>query len=303
MAKSVAPSQTLAPVDVMIGWLGTKEIPGPRANPIIAGEPTSWSSLVDRPDVESDEVANCAMGVGAAIVLSEFLKAGFDPKKDLVKDGPSAITQLAQKGVHVVLPPKDERLLAQSYKTFGIDARNDPGRGDIMVIRRGKAWQGHVMFIVSVNRQTGVAKCIGANQSDTTSYAEHHLSEAIAIRRYVPATIKDLRAAGSKAIARADMQVTAGQALSVGVPAVTVVAKVADAATSQPVDLEPIATGANHALSIGSAVNALADLFIQNPWLIGCIAAGGIVWWLGRSGRIARLAQHIAGAPLSTQTA
>lgn len=313
MAKAAAPSQTPMPVDIMIGWLGTKEIKGPRANPIIAGKPTSWFSLISRHDVTSDEIANCAAGVGAAIVVWELLKAGltYDDVSAAweVEDKSkrkTAIQLLADRGVDVVLPPKDQRLLAQSYNSFGADARKDPRRGDIMVIRRGAAWQGHVMFIVSVNRQTGVAKCIGANQSDTTSYAEHHLSEAIAIRRYVPATVKDLRAAGSTAIARGDQQEAAGAALAVGVPAVTVAAKAiegavqpaSDAAASLPQLAEQ--TGVLHTLT--STGVAMGNLVLQSPWLVGCVGAGILVWYLGRTGKLRRLASHIAGAPLSTQT-
>lgn len=312
MAKSVAPS--LTPVDVMIGWLGTKEIPGRRANPVIAGRATSWSDLVDRPEIDSDEVANCAMAVGAAIVTCEFLKAGFDPEVDLKEGGPSAITQLAAQGVNVVLPPKDQRLLAQSYNSFGRDARKDPRRGDIFVIRRGKSWQGHIMFIVAFNHVTKIAKCIGANQGDAVTYAEHHIAEAIAVRRYVPATIKDLRVAGSTTIAQADMQQTAGVALSVGAPAVaaaktlaessgTVAQPLVDAVASNPNVLEPIATNAGHAMSITSAGSAIGTLFVQNPWLIGCIGLGILVWWLGRTGKLTRLAQHVAGLPISSQTA
>lgn len=309
MAKSVAPYG--GPVDVMVGWLGTKEIKGPKANPIIAGTPTSWFSLIDRGDVTSDEVANCAAGVGAAIVCYEMQKAGltFEDVTAAAKATPkrTALQLLAERGVNVVLPPKDQRLLARSYSSFGVDARNDPQRGDIMITARGAAWQGHVMYIVSVNRRTGIAKCIGANQSDTTSYAEHHLSEAVAIRRYVPATIEDLRVAGSNAIHRGDQQEMAGASLvlgGVGTAAVQVATQsAAQPAVDTAINLAPLAeqTGVVHTLTTTGV--SLGNTFMQSPWLVLLIGAGIGVWWLGRTGKLRRLAQHIAGVPLSSQNA
>jgi hypothetical protein len=305
MAKSVVPSVP-AHLEVMRGWLGTKEIKGPRANPIIAGTPQSWSALVDRPDVTSDEVANCAMAGGAALVAAEFFKAEYE-LKDLIKGGPSALTILAQQGIFVPLPPKDQRLLAQSYNSYGTDARKNPQPGDIMILPRGDVrWQGHFVFL-DTYLGNGRWRCIGANQSDTTSYAEHHVSEAMAIRRYVPPTIKDLRAAGSQAIARGDQQEAAGAALAVGVPAVTVAAKVVEASASQPAvdaaaNLPQLAeqTGVLHTLTTTGV--AMGNLVLQSPWLVGCVGAGILVWYLGRTGKLRRLASHIAGAPLSTQT-
>lgn len=296
MAKSVAPSIP-AHLEVMRGWLGTKEVPGPRANPIIAGTPQSWSALVDRPDITSDEVANCAMAVGASLVAAEFFKAGYE-LKDLIKDGPSAVTILAEHGIFVPLPPKDQRLLAQSYNTYGTDARKNPRPGDIMVIRRGASWQGHVM-ILDTDLGGGRWKCIGANQSDTTSYAEHHVSEALAIRRYVAPTIKDLRAADSKAIKRGDQQEAAGATIALLPPAVAIGKAVADAGAADPATLQPIVdqTGTLHTLMSTGA--SLGQLFVQNPWLIGTIGCGIYVWYLGRSGKLKRVKDYIANAVLS----
>jgi len=315
MAKSVAPSQTLAPVDVMIGWLGTKEVPGPHANPIIAGRPTSWFALIGHPEIKSDEVANCATGFGAAEVVAALLAAGLtlDDVAAAAEEKPprSALQLLADNGVNVVLPPLDQRMLARSYCTWGIDARNDPKRGDAFIIARGAKWQGHIMRIVSVNRQTGVAKCIGANQSDTTSYAEHHLSEAIAIRRGVPATLKDLRKAGSTTVAKADQQQVVGGGLVIGGIGTAVAETVTQSAThqvAQPVadaalNLPQMADQTTIAHTLISTGVAIGNIFIENPWLIICLGAGAGVWWLGRSGKLNRLAQHIAGVPLSSQTA
>jgi len=305
MAKSVAPYG--GPVDVVVGWLGTKEIKGPKANPIIAGTPTSWFSLIGRDDVTSDEVANCAAAVGAGIVCYELQKAGitFEDVTAAAKAKPkrTAIQLLAERGVNVVLPPKDQRLLARSYSSFGIDASGDPQRGDIIVIPRGAAWQGHVMYIVSVNRQTGVAKCIGANQSDTTSYAEHHLSEAVAIRRYVPATIQGLRVAGSNAIHRGDQQEVAGGTLVLGGVGAAALQAATQPAADAAVSLAPLAEQTTTVHTLTTTGVSLGHIFLQSPWIVVLVGAGIGVWWLGRTGKLRRLAQHVAGVPLSSQSA
>jgi len=290
-----------AHLEVMRGWLGTKEIPGPKANPIIAGTPQSWSALVDRPDITSDEVANCAMAVGAALVAAEFFKAGYK-LTDLIKGGPSALTILAEHGIYVPLPPKDQRLLARSYTSYGVDARKNPGPGCIMVLPRGAAWQGHAVLL-DTDLGGGRWRCIGANQSDTTSYAEHHVSEAVAIRRYVAPTVQDLRTAGSKGIERADMQQASGGGLvlaGVGTAALQGTMQAPAAAPAvDPVSMQPLVdqTGVVH--SLVSTASSLGQMFVQNPWLVGIIFAGGYVWWLGRSGKLKRVKDYIANAVLS----
>lgn len=316
MAKSAALSQALAPVDVMIGWLGTREVPGPKANPIIAGKPTSWFALNGHPEITSDEIANCAVAVGASEVVAALLAAGLtlkdvqaeaDAAKAEGRRAKSALEMLAEIGVNVVLPPLDQRMLARSYCTWGVDARKDPKRGDVGVLPRGAKWQGHVVRLVSVNRQTGVAKCIGANQSDTTSYAEHHLSEFIAIRRGVPATVKDLRKAGSTEVAHADMQQVAGGTLIVGSIATGVAQTAAHQAAQQATDaalnLPQLSEQTTLVHTLTSTGVALGRLFIENPWLVLCIGVGVGVFWAGKTGKLKRLARHIAGVPLSSQSA
>jgi hypothetical protein len=68
-----------------------------------------------------------------------------------------------------------------------------------MRLSRGAAWQGHAVML-NPYLGYGLWECIGANQHDTTSYANHKITEAVrgGVRRYVPPTIKDLGAADSK---------------------------------------------------------------------------------------------------------
>lgn len=295
-----------AHLEVMRGWLGTKEVPGPKANPTIAGKPWSWFSVVGYPGIKDDVVANCAAAVGAALVFGELIKIGIDPK-NLTVGGPTALDLIAEQGAPLALPPLDDRLMARSYCKFGVDAKKDPQPGDIMVIPRGTSWQGHVMLL-NKDLGGGAWECIGANQSDTTSYARHRLGEALAIRRYVPATVKDLRMAGSQAIQRGDNMQATGAALGVGVPAIAAAnaalspaAPVADAVANTP-SLQEMADGTTLVHTLTSTGTAIGNLFVQNPWLVGCIGAGTFVWWLGRTGKLRRVAQHAAGVPLSVAT-
>lgn len=315
MAKSAtaAPAQ----LEVMRGWVGTKEVPGPKANPTIAGKPWSWFSVVGYPEIKSDEVANCAAAVGASIVFGELIKLGIDPKT-LTADGPSALDLIAQHGAPLALPPHDDRLLARSYCKFGVDARNDPQPGDIMVIPRGAAWQGHVVLL-NEDLGGGVWECIGANQSDTTSPARHRLSEALAIRRYVPATVKDLRVAGSTEIKTGDTLQNVGVATAAAPTVAVATAKALEAATQAPVldiptpdpaALEVVHTTATKAVdgltlftAVGDAAATAGRLFVSNPWIVICMAVGIVAIILGHELKKRRVAKAKAGVPLSAQIA
>ncbi|MDQ8700157.1 hypothetical protein [Hyphomicrobium sp. LHD-15] len=190
-------------LEIFRGWIGEKEVPGDHANPVIAGTPTSWFSLVRHPEVTSDEVANCAGAVGASLVLETFGRAGY-ALADLDSTDPvtaaTAEEALAEAIAHAPLPPLDTRLLARTYTNFGIDARANPQPDDIVVVPRGASWQGHVMLLDEMQSGLRRYKCVGANQRDMTSIAYVSFNaEIVGIRRPVAATTKDLLAAGSKA--------------------------------------------------------------------------------------------------------
>lgn len=280
MAKSEAPAH----LAIAISLLGNKEIKGPKSNPIIAGskDDSDWFAVNGHPEVDSDETANCAVFVGFCLV-----KAGFP------------------------IPPRDNNMLARSYCTYGVDAIHDPRPGDIGVLPRGAKWQGHVIQIAEV-LGGGRLKCIGANQSDTVSYAEHRISEFIAIRRPVKATAKALRKAGSTEIKTGDLLQHAGTAAAVAPPVIIAAGKVADA-MAQSVDpgtveaLHQAATKSAEHLqlfnSVGEAASSAGMLFVANPWIVGCMIMGIVVVAAGYELKRRRVAKAAAGAPLSSQLA
>jgi hypothetical protein len=87
---------------------------------------------------------------------------------------------------------------------------DDASAGDVVVWPRGNSsWQGHVNMIRYVKRQAGktLVRCIGGNQSNAvtlTNWTDLNGALPNGIRRLVPATVKDLRKAGSTTIKDAD---------------------------------------------------------------------------------------------------
>lgn len=76
-------------------------------------------------------------------------------------------------------------LLAQSFLEWGNSVK-EPQKGDIVVFKRGAAWQGHVGFYVStVIDQNGVKyyNIIGGNQSDAVTIEPYAASRTLSIRR------------------------------------------------------------------------------------------------------------------------
>lgn len=324
MTKATTAPARLA---IMRGWLGEKEVPGPKANPVIAGTPTSWFSLVGYSEIKSDEVANCAAAAGASLVIETIERAlegtGYS-FADVVRDIESKDAEISARARDVInfakattpLPPRDTRLLARSYASFGVDARSDPQPGDFIIVPRGVSWQGHIMQIDEVQSSLGRFKCIGANQSDMTSVAYVAFdAEIVAIRRPVAPTAKDLLAAGSNGVARGVALKRTGDLLTYGTPVgaatAKVVEKVAAAPDATPAALPDVSTldGMKTATEHIGIVQAFSDaligcgkLFVAYPWLLAPIAAGVIIRVYGVQTIAARIRSFVAGVPLSNQT-
>lgn len=265
---------------IMRGWLGEKEVPGQRANPVII----DWFATVGHGGIKSDEIANCAAAVGAALVKADM---GYP------------------------LPAVETRLLARSYSNYGANARPDPHPGDIIVVPRGSSpWQGHVMLIDEVQSSLGRFKCIGANQSDMTSVAYVKFdAEIVAIRRPVSATAKDLRAAGSKGVERGEAIKHTGDLVTVAPPAAVVATKVVEKLADAPpvpdvTTLNGMKTATDHLGIIDAFANAITGfgmLFVKHPWLIATIAAGIVIRVYGIQAIAARVRSYVAGVPLGNQ--
>lgn len=301
-------------LEIHRGWIGQSEVPGRNANPIIAGTPTSWFSLLGYPEITSDEIANCGAAVGAALVLETYLGTGWT-LADLASADPDeradAADALEWAKANTPLPIRDRRLLARGYADIGVDARHDPKPGDIIVIPRGKAWEGHVMQIDEVQSSLRRYKCVGSNQGDSTSYAYVAFdAEIVAIRRPVPATAQALKAAGSGAVARGEAIKTIGDSLAVGAPAVTVAAKIAEKAAEAPslipddppAALDTMKTAAEHLglfNALTDAAAAAGAFLVDRPWIVVLVAAGLVLRIYGLQEIKKRVASYAAGVPLS----
>lgn len=136
-----------------LAWadFGQAEIAGPRANERIL----SWFQDVERPEITSDEIHNCAAFVGSCLVRG---------------------------GVSIDSIPKSRRLLARSYMTIG--SPSPLRKGAIVVIARpgGGPTAGHVFFVEDFDDRRIMG--LGANQGDKVSVAEFRRSEieVLAIR-------------------------------------------------------------------------------------------------------------------------
>jgi uncharacterized protein (TIGR02594 family) len=165
-------------VEVWDSRLGIKEVVGPKHNPVIL----KWWQDAGHPEIIEDETAWCSGSMCSAA-----------------------------KEAELPFPPPNVNAAARSWLTMGkgVELENaEPG--DVVVWPRGNSsWQGHVNMIRHVKRDGSkvMVRCIGGNQSNAVTLTGwQNLAGALpnGIRRLVPATVKDLRKAGSSTIKDAD---------------------------------------------------------------------------------------------------
>lgn len=118
-------------LDIARRYLGTKEIPGAKSNPVILQWITRFRGWV-RSFYTSDDIPWCALFVGAC---------------------------LSEAGVS-----HTNSLAARSYETYGI-ALTQPSLGCIMVFTRNGG--GHVGFYLG--ERTDAYRILGGNQSDAVT--------------------------------------------------------------------------------------------------------------------------------------
>jgi len=131
--------------------LGVSEVAGARDNPLIM----QWYTDVGHPEVQHDEVPNCAAFVGS---------------------------KLKRAGMSYL-----ETLTARDYRTCGTPVMGEPQEGDIAIFWRNSpsSWEGHVAFVVSATAKT--VKALGANQGNKVSVASFPRSQVLEFRRPIPA--------------------------------------------------------------------------------------------------------------------
>ena len=122
---------------------GVKEAPGASDNPAVQ----AYYKDAGHPEVKHDFVPWCAAFVGAMLARADIKPSG--------------------------------SLAARSYLTWGIKL-DVPRQGCIVVLKRGKGWQGHVTFFD--REESGLYVCLGGNQSDKVCFATYRKSLIMGLR-------------------------------------------------------------------------------------------------------------------------
>ena len=125
-------------LDRALGFLGTREIPGPKDNPLIV----DWAQKVSKGQIDDDETAWCGTFVGAMLMESG-------------------------------LPLPSNPLGARSYMELP-RILTEPAQGCLAIWWRGSVdgWQGHVNFVVGKDAQ-GRLMCLGGNQNNEVNIAPY----------------------------------------------------------------------------------------------------------------------------------
>lgn len=263
-------------LEVMESRLGIQEIPGKKHNAIIIG----WAAQIGHGEVTEDEVSWCSI-----CACSAAQDAGLP------------------------IPPHNIRLLARSWLTWGVKVDGDIVPGDVAVWPRKEKWQGHVNVVKEVRTYRGKlqVRCIGGNQGGLKGGDAVTLTDwidakgALDFRRAVPATVPDLRKAGSTEIKKADRVQNGGWLVTI-IPATIASIK----SMFGPVEVPEFASMTDSLSfwqSILGGVNAVGSLIGAHPWLAGTTVVGLLCVLVGNQIKAARVAKHQAGVPLSSEVA
>jgi uncharacterized protein (TIGR02594 family) len=128
--------------ELALGERGVKEAPGGADNPMVQ----VYCRDAGHPEVNHDSVPWCAAFVGAMLT-----RAGAKPSGSLA---------------------------TRSYLDWGVKL-GAPRQGCIVVLKRGKGWQGHVTFFD--REQNGLLVCLGGNQSDKVCFATYRKSVVVGL--------------------------------------------------------------------------------------------------------------------------
>lgn len=270
-------------LDIMIARqkLNIREFPGKASNnPLIGSrfEFVGWGAEWKREAI-TDETPWCAAEIGGALV-----EAGYP------------------------VPPKAVNLLARSYLSYG-KTLAEPRRGAIGVLPRGKdTSKGHVVCVVSFDRETGMVRVIEGNKGNALVYGQYHASQFLknGFRWPVKPTVKELREAGSTEIKQFD-QAQVAAAVGATVTVATAATKVIEAAPTVPVEVisttvmntpwEAIAKITEH---IG-ILQALGTAIVGAPWALPALLICYGLWRFGAIGKVQRVLRHMQGQPISAQ--
>lgn len=201
------------------------------------------------------------------------------------------------------MPALNVRPAARGWLTWGVAVPLDDVKpGDVAVWPRNNSkWQGHVNVVEVIEDDWVV--CIGGNQAgpkgDAVTRARKRLkSEALGFRRAVPATVKDLRAAGSTTIKSADTEEKIGIAATFFAPLFEGGREIINGmpSVSTTEGLTYLQTAAKMATGAIAYVGT-------NPWVLSFTIAGLLIWLNSVRKKRSRVAEHANGIPLASEVA
>lgn len=263
-------------LEVMQSRLGIQEIPGQNHNPIIVG----WAKDAGHPNILDDETAWCSICLCSAAVESDM-----------------------------PMPPVNVNTMARSWMTWGVKVElSDLQPDDIAIWPRGNPSgpYGHVNVIEKV-LPSGKIICIGGNQSGlgggdaVTRTKALDPRGAIMFRRGVPATVKDLRAAGSTTIKQADRMEKVG-ILTVFLSPIYKGIEILFGTPDIP-KFADIPTGLSWWSTTLKVANEMASYAQQHPYLAATLICGLGLFAVSRLNKSGRVAEHAAGIPIAAEVA
>lgn len=92
---------------------------------------------------------------------------------------------LIQNGHPTSASVNDNPLLARSFVDYGEKVVGEPRQGDIVVLKRGEPWQGHVGFYLRTQNINGRQHyiLISGNDNDSVTIEAFPVSRVVAVRR------------------------------------------------------------------------------------------------------------------------
>ena len=84
--------------------------------------------------------------------------------------------------MNAVLGRGTGKLNARSYLNWGTSSADSPQKGDVVVLKRGSGWQGHVGFYMGTNAD-GTIKVLAGNQGDAVSEKDWSSDDVLDFRR------------------------------------------------------------------------------------------------------------------------
>jgi uncharacterized protein (TIGR02594 family) len=265
-------------IEVWESRLGVKEVPGKGTNPVI----DEWCADAGHPEL-NDNDAWCSVSMASAA-----------------------------KAADLPFPPKNVNAAARSWLTMGVTINPDDVQpGDVLVWPRGNStWQGHVNCCHEVRTYRGKVqvKAIGGNQSNAVTITDwQNISGVLpnGVRRLVPATVKDLRKAGSTTIKDADGEEKLGIVGAFFVPIFEGARAVIEGmfGSVAPPQFASLPDGLSWWGTLLEVAGRVWGYAAAHPWLAAVllISIGMVVRsQLRKRGRVA---EHAAGIPIAAEVA